>query len=44
MNKKQLAEIIAIIRKFEIDNSIDLSDVEKELLKQFIDFAKNQIK
>ena len=44
MNQKQLAEIIAIIRKMEIDNRVDLSDMEKELLKQFIDYAKDQIK
>lgn len=44
LNQKQLAEIIAIIRKMEIDNRVDLSDMEKELLKQFIDYAKDQIK
>ena len=44
LNQKQLVEIIAIIRKMEIDNRVDLSDVEKELLKQFIDYVKDQIK
>ena len=44
MNQKQLAEIIAIIRKLEIDNRVDLTDIEKELMKQFIDFIKEQIR
>ena len=44
LNQKQFTEIIAIIRKMEIDNRVDLSDVEKELLKQFIDYVKDQIK
>ena len=44
MNQKQFAEIIAVVRKHEIDNSTDLNDAEKELLKQFIDYIKEQIK
>ncbi len=44
MNQKQLAEIIAIIRKLEIDNRVDLTDAEKELMKQFIDFIKEQVR
>lgn len=44
MNQKQLAEIIAIIRKLEIDNRADLTDAEKELMKQFIDFIKEQVR
>lgn len=44
MNQKQFAEIIAVVRKLEIDNSTDLNDAEKELLKQFIDYIKEQIK
>lgn len=44
MNQKQLAEIIAIIRKLEIDNCVDLTDTEKELMKQFIDFIKEQVR
>ena len=36
--------IIAIIRKLEIDNRIDLTDAEKELMKQFIDFIKEQVR
>lgn len=44
MNQKQLAEIIAIIRKLEIDNRVDLTDAEKELMKQFVDFIKEQVR
>ena len=44
MNQKELAEIIAIIRKLEIDNRADLTDAEKELMKQFIDFIKEQVR
>lgn len=44
MNQKQLAEIIAIIRKLEIDNCVNLTDIEKELMKQFIDFIKEQVR
>ena len=44
MTPKQLAEIIAIFRKLEIENNPNLSHEEKELLKLAIDELKKQIK
>ena len=44
MTQKQLAEIIAALRKLEIENNPNLTDYEKELLKSLIDEAKKKVK
>lgn len=44
MNIKNLAEILAILDKMQIDNNPNLTDLEKEVLKQFIDDIKNKVK
>lgn len=44
MNIKNLAEILAILDKMQIDNNPNLTDLEKEVLKQFIDDTKNKVK
>ena len=44
MTPKQLIETLAALRKLEIENNPNLSHEEKELLKQFIDELKKQVK
>ncbi len=44
MNIKNLAEILAILDKMQIDNNPNLTELEKEILKHFIDEIKNQVK
>ena len=44
MNIKNLAEVFAILDKMQIDNNPNLTDLEKEVLKQFIDDIKNKVK
>lgn len=44
MNIKNLAEILAILDKMQIENNPNLTETEKELYKHFIDEIKNQVK
>ena len=44
MTQKQLAEIIAALRKLEIENNPNLTYEQKEALKHFIEEIKNQVK
>lgn len=44
MTTKELAEIISIFKKLEIENNPNLTETEKELYKHFIDEIKNQVK
>lgn len=44
MTQKQFVEILAALRKLEIDNNPNLSHYEKELLKSLIDEIKKQVK
>lgn len=43
MTQKQFVEILAALRKLEIDNNPNLSHYEKELLKSLIDEIKKQV-
>ena len=44
MNIKNLAEILAILDKMQIENNPNLTEIEKEIYKHFIDEIKNQVK
>ena len=44
MNKNQFVELLAVLNKLEIENNQNLSDYEKELLKQMIDEIKKRAK
>mgnify|MGYP003311899581 FL=1 len=44
MTQKQLIELLATLRKLEIENSPNLSHYEKELLKMMIDEIKARAK
>ena len=44
MTQKQLAEIIAALRKLEIENNPNLTYEQKEALKHLIEEIKNQVK
>lgn len=43
MTQKQFIEILAALRKLEIENNPNLSYYEKELLKAFIDEIKKKV-
>ena len=42
MNQKQFVELLAALKKLEIDNNPNLSDYEKELCKQMVDEIKKK--
>lgn len=44
MTNKELAEFLSILNKIQIDNDPNLTEIEKELYKHFIDEIKNQVK
>lgn len=44
MTNKELAEILSILNKIQIENNPNLTETEKELYKHFIDKIKNQVK
>lgn len=44
MTQKQLIELLATLRKLEIENNPNLSHYEKELLKMMIDEIKARAK
>lgn len=44
MNIKNLAEVVSVLDKIQIDNNPDLTELEKEILKHFIDEIKKQVK
>ena len=44
MTQKQLAEIIAALKKLQIENNPNLNSYEKELLKSLIDEIKKQVR
>lgn len=44
MNIKNLAEILAILDKMQIENNPNLTEIEKEIYKHFIDEIKKQVK
>lgn len=43
MNAKELAEILSILNKIQIDNDPKLTELEKEIFKQFVDEIKNKV-
>lgn len=43
MNPKDLANIIAIFDKLQIENDTNLNNAEKELIKSLIDEIKKQV-
>ena len=43
MTQKQFVEILAALRKLEIENNPNLNQHEKELLKAFIDEIKRKV-
>ena len=43
MTPKDLANIIAIFDKFQIENDTNLNSAEKELMKSLIDEIKKQV-
>ena len=43
MNPKDLANIIAIFDKLQIENDTNLNSAEKELIKSLIDKIKKQV-
>lgn len=42
MNQKQFVELLAALKKLEIENNPNLSDYEKELCKQMVDEIKKK--
>ena len=44
MTQRELAEIIALFNKLQIENNPSLTESEKEIYKQFIDYIKKLVK
>lgn len=43
MNAKELAKILSILNKIQIDNDPKLTELKKEIFKQFVDEIKNKV-
>ena len=44
MNIKELAEVLSVLNKIQIEINPNLTETEKELYKHFVDEIKNKVK